>query len=141
MREFRKPSYDWTMTFIELKEITKEVYGIEYDLQMGERGQGEYDVVTTGVIDSEQGYWKGINPNPHYGTSSLAEARFIELTDEEALEKWVSQKDITRYSRPFSSIADNGEYAHYQPEVAVILTDLAKRKEIPEGTYMITIDW
>lgn len=158
MRSFSKPNYDWTMNFTELREICEEVYGVPYDLQMGERGQGEYDTVTTGVGADRQGRWKGLGQGyGHNGKyiEGSAWAAFVGGDTEEdfaagekaAIAHWQSQKPIERswggadWDRPFDRIGDNGEYTFYQPDLQVVMNDLAEREEIPPGTYMITIDW
>lgn len=155
MREFTKPGYDWEMMMYELSEICEEVYGMTYDLQMGERGQGEYDIATTNPddIDSIQGYWQGMGQGHGYDGKYIEGAKWVPFVEgslgaEEAIAKWLAnEKTISypgaspEYDRPFDKVGENGEYTFYQPDLDVILCDLAKREEIPHGTWMIKIDW
>lgn len=154
-RTFDKPNYDWTMPFYELREICEEVYGVPFDLQMGERGQGEYEVATTGDIQERQGYWTGLGQGYGYEGKYIEGNKYVffdEIDGVEddcaaAIEKWVNQTQTEwhpgkfDWDRPFDKVGDNGEYTFYQPDLDVVLTDLAKRDEIPEGTYMIRIEW
>jgi hypothetical protein len=158
MRTFEKPNYDWTMSWIEFSEICEEVYGVPYDLQMGERGQGEYDVVTTGDEAEIQGRWTGLGQGYGYDDKYIegsAYTRFVEGDSEEdfaagekaAIEHWQNQKKIqissgaAEFDRPFDKVGENGEYTFYQPDLQVVMNDLVNREEIPPGTYMIRIEW
>lgn len=154
MRTFTKPDYDWTMSYIELRDICEEVYGVPYDLQMGERGRGEYEIASTDpeAIDDIQGYWKGMGQGYGYDGKYIEGSEWVPFIEGEtgaveAIEKWSSQSKTEwmpgklDWDRPFSKVGPNGEYTFYQPDLDVVLCDLAVREEIPHGKYMITIDW
>jgi len=162
MREFAKPGYDWVMSFRDLQTICEEVYGVPYDLQMGERGQGEYDVVTTGQLEDREGYSTGLGqgyrhedkyPEGHSyfffdeGQIDPETGDYVDVSDK-AIAHWQSQEKTISYpgatpsyDRPFDKVGENGQYTFWQPSLACVMTDLSRRQEIPEGTYMITIDW
>lgn len=159
MRTFDKPNYDWLMNFTELRDMCEEVYGVPYDIQMGERSNGEYDIVTTGEIPDRQGYWTGLGQGYGYEGKYIEGHKFVHFVDGEcsksedilreslmAIEKWQSQSKMEKpwgnaFDRPFDKVGDNGEYTFYQPDLQVVMNDLVAREEIPPGTYMITIDW
>ncbi len=140
MREYRRIER-YVMSMQELSEVTKEVYGIEFDIQMGERGQGEKEVVDTrnATPDGYQCYWTGLvdsyDPNVKYKN-----ARTVNISDEEMMAKWQAQ-DVSDSIRPYNKIGENGEYTHIQPDTDLVMMDLAKRGEIPHGEYQIEIDW
>lgn len=132
----------YEMDMQELEQITERVYGVGYDIQMGERSQGTVLTYDTRQLDSIQAYWTGLKPN-HYGGvdgNSYENAKCVDLTDEEALLRWRIRGtggDI----RPFNKIDENGEYLWEQPDADLVLQDLANRGEIPHGEYQIRIDW
>lgn len=151
MRTFKKPNYDWLMNFTELRDICLEVYGVPYDLQMGERGQGEYDIVTTGQEADIQGYWIGLGQGYSYDAKYLEDSKWVPFVEGDtqddysrgelmAIVKWQASK-AGQHDRAFDKVGDNGEYTFYQPDLQVVINDLCVRGEIPKGTYMITIDW
>ncbi len=160
MRTFKKPNYDWTMPFYTLDEICQEVYGVPYDLQMGERGQGEYDIVTTGEVGYREGYHAGLGQGDDYdgkyiegnhyvffdeGVIDPETGNYVDVVDK-AIAHWQAQEPQEQswgkdWGRPFDKVGKNGQYTFWQPSLSTVMTGLARRLEIPEGTYMITIDW
>lgn len=159
-RTFKSPGYDWVMDMQDLQKITEEVYGVPYDIQMGERGQGEYDVATTEAFQDREGYHTGLGQGRNYEDKypeghgyfyfdedqiDPATGDYVDTVDK-AIAKFMSQtpqetpwgKD---WGRPFDKVGDNGEYTFWQPSLETILTDLARKDEIPHGTYMVQIDW
>jgi hypothetical protein len=141
----------WRMSMQDLARITKYVYGIEYDVQMGERSQGSYVIASTDDEVETQGYWKGMGQGYGYDQKYIEGAKWVQFVEdgagaEEAIEKWINQErdpEEWKYGqpRPFDKVGKNGEYTLYQPDLEVVLSDLAKRGKLPEGTYFIDIDW
>lgn len=136
MRDIKK--VEWLYLDIrDIREICNEVYGKEFDIQMGEYSNGSYLIVKP---ESDlQGYWTGI-VSDRWAGNSYDNATWVEISDEEAIKKWVDNVPSDKYSRPFDKVVD-GEYDYWQPDFEVILKDLVAREEIPDGTYFISIDW
>lgn len=108
-----------------LSDITTEVYGRAYDIQMGEKSNGSYEVWSTSPTD-----WR--NDYPAYVEDESAEygIRNIE-TVAEAIAIWTALPEPKDpWARP-----------DWQPEVWAVLSDLADKGEIPHGEYFVSIDW
>jgi hypothetical protein len=133
----RKPQYDWELDMRELSDICEAVYGMPFDIQMGERSNGEYDVVDTSQEPDKQGYHTGMSD---YGYK-YENATWVELTDEQALDKWRNQNFEDKYGyRAFDKVV-NGEYSPWQPDTQLVMRDLVKRGALPPGVYKLDIDW
>lgn len=143
MRKMREFKVDWYIDMSDLRDITKEIYGIGFDIQMGERGQGEYELVdTTKPPIHIQTYATGLGTGYGYDGKYIEGHGYKQISDAEAIAKWVSQAGtLDEWSRPFEKVGANGEYEHYQPDLEVVMADMVERNEIPEGVYFVSIDW
>lgn len=135
------------MDMQELAKITKEVYGIPFDIQMRERSQGSYEIVNPHEPFDEEGYHTGLKKDGYRDYPDHEDATWTELTDEEAIARWVAVGDTSDWHvvgfSPFDVryLNEVGEYIWYQPSIHTVLADLIKKGEIPDGEYFIDIDW
>lgn len=123
--KINKVNWDYYIDMHQISKITSEVYGREYDVQMGEYSNGSY---LTAHTDPEY-QW---NDYPAYVEDESAEygSRNVE-TVSEAIEYWLSTPGPEKsWDRP-----------EWQPEVWAVLSDLADKGHIPHGHYFISIDW
>jgi len=139
----------------EFEKIVEDVYGIKYDVQLGEYSQDSYinEDDVNGEPDSYQGYHKGLKEG-RFGSPDYEDSSYVDLVDDKVVEYWRNHApknsdsiDATDFSsddfgfRPFEKINNKGEYSWWQPDVNWILNDMVNRKEIPSGDYQILIWW
>lgn len=137
MRDIKKVEYYW-IDLRDIAKITEEVYGIAYDIQMGEKSNGSYEIHET-EKDDMPGYYTGMKKESYDNYPNYDNAKWVEMTDEESFERW--KNSTTSYRRPFEKINDKGEHEWYQPSFSNVLYDLAEKGEIPHGIYFVSIDW
>lgn len=143
-------THDWVTSMQQIREITKETYGIEYDVQMGEFSNGSYRTTEFIGEDAEhdyETYTRGIDASHPYKLD-YSNVEHVDLTPEAAIAKWtaladmVARNDGLNYFRPFERVnPDTGEYYYFQPSIETVLQDMYDKGLIPAGRYLIQIDW
>lgn len=148
MRELKfKKIYQLDMR--EFEKLVGDVYGLKYDVQLGEYSQDSYinEDDVNGEPDSYEGYHTGLKSD-HVGRIDYSDSSFVDLPDEKVIEYWTNHApDSSNYStddfgyRPSEKINDDGEYVWWQPDVNWVLNDMVNRNEIPAGDYQVLIWW
>ncbi|TXH11887.1 MAG: hypothetical protein E6R04_00210 [Spirochaetes bacterium] len=134
----------------QIRKITKETYGIEYDVQMGEYSNGSYfitEFIGEDVEHDYESYTRGIDASHPYKLD-YSNVEHVDLTPEESIAKWtalataVSKNEDYNYFRPFEKVdPSTGEYYYFQPNIETVLQDMYNKGLIPAGRYLVQIDW
>ncbi len=119
MREIDKVRWDYMISMQEIASITQEVYGRQYDVQMGEMHNGSYLEANTKDTGTE---WAAewVDDDDWKSTSDISLA----------IDMWLATPVPERWSRP-----------EWQPELWAVLGDLANKGEIPHGNYFVDVSW